>query len=96
MSQDGQIVPMSLQRLIENAIKHNEISRQKPLTITLFRKDDYVGVSNPVQRKWTTETSTGFGLESIRKQYRFLTAKPVHIHQFENRFTVEIPILTKE
>lgn len=96
MSHDGQIVPMSLQRLIENAIKHNEISRQKPLTITLFRKEDYVGVSNPVQRKWTKESSTGFGLESIRKQYRFLTAKPIHIMQNENRFTVEIPILTNE
>lgn len=92
----GMVVPMTLQRLVENAIKHNEISRQKPLTITIYLREDYIGVSNPVQVKWTREASTGFGLESIRKQYRFLTSRQVHVREDKGLFTVEIPILNKE
>lgn len=85
------IVPLTLQMLIENALKHNEISRAHPLSIELNEEPDYVVVSNNLQRKANVLDSTGLGLENIKMQYQILTQKDIKIIESNTHFTVKIP-----
>lgn len=92
--QSGYIIPLTLQLLVENAIKHNVVGREQPLTISVSEaKPGYVVVANNLQRKWQSEASTGFGLESIRKRYALLTDKKVQLEKNEREFSVSIPLL---
>lgn len=85
--------PLSLQMLIENAIKHNIISKEKPLYIKIYiRKDNYLMVENNLQRK-TVEDSTGLGLENIRNRYRYLGVMNIEIIETEHIFKVGLPLL---
>jgi sensor histidine kinase YesM len=79
--------------LIENAIKHNVISAQKPLRIGLTCKDGYLIVSNNLQPKLTAAESNGIGLNNIMERYKFLTNKEVIIRKTEDNFEVRVPIL---
>lgn len=89
-----QIVPATLQMLIENAIKHNVASASKPLTIRLFVDDqDHLVVTNNLQRKAENTPSSGFGLKSIASRYAFLTDKPVIIDENGSFFSVKIPLI---
>jgi hypothetical protein len=88
------IVPVTLQVLIENAIKHNIIDKDKPLTIDLFTADDYLVVSNNLQVRKIVESSNKQGLERLRSLYRFLTEKPVIIEPGDTHFSVKIPLLS--
>lgn len=91
------IVPLTLQMLVENAVKHNIISKTKPLNIEISCDDDqYISVSNNIQKKITSEPSTGFGLQSIRSRYALLIHKKVQIEETETAFKVRIPILKNE
>lgn len=88
------IVPATLQLLIENAIKHNVLSANKPLTIRLFVDDrEYLVVSNPLQPKEKKTPSSGFGLKNITSQYAFLTDRPVEVDANGSSFTVKIPLI---
>ena len=90
----GQFVaPLTVQMLVENAIKHNVISKSKPLHIHILVKDGYIEVRNNLQKKLTVERSTGFGLQSISTRYALLTDKKVKIAEEENEFRVGIPVL---
>jgi len=91
---DRMIVPMSLQLLLENAIKHNVISRSKPLTVTVAIKDDYLFVNNKIQPKSTKLPSTKLGLINIEKRYALITNKTPKIEDIESEFTVSLPLLT--
>ena len=92
--QAGYIIPLTLQLLAENAIKHNVVGRDQPLTIQVSEvKPGYITVSNNLQRKWQSEPSTGFGLESIQKRYALLTDKKVELEKSEREFSVSIPLL---
>jgi len=91
---DRMIVPMSLQLLLENAIKHNVISRSKPLTVTVAIKDDYLLVNNKMQPKSTKLPSTKLGLINIEKRYALITNKTPKIEDIESEFTVSLPLLT--
>ena len=93
---DVYIAPATLQMLIENAIKHNIISKADPLNIRLFRKDQYIVIENDVQLRSTPETSTQTGLRNIRQRYEYLCGKDAIIVQSNGKFTVKIPILTIE
>ena len=87
------IPPMSIQVLIENAVKHNEISNRKPLTIQISTEnDDTISVSNPIQPKWTATSGTGIGLANLAKRYRLLFKQDIQITEDKN-FTVRIPII---
>ena len=88
------IVPLSLQMLIENAIKHNIISEDKPLSIEISSSDGYIIVKNNLQTKNTRETSLNIGLENIKKRYIYLTNKELVIEKNENSFVVKLPLLT--
>src|SRR5690606_13428064 len=68
---DERIAPMVLQLLIENAVKHNRISKDEPLCITIQKKDKAVEVSNPLRLKRAGDESKGTGLQNIRQRYKF-------------------------
>ena len=84
---------LSLQLLVENAIKHNIASREKPLTIRIYREGNFVTVENNKQKKKTLQQSTRVGLQNIVKRYQLLTELPVHIKETDSHFSVQIPIL---
>jgi len=92
-SLDAMIVPMSLQLLLENAIKHNVVSRAKPLEVTIGVKDDYVVVDNKIQVKSTQLPSTKVGLKNIEKRYALITGKSIEIINSGTRFSVSLPLL---
>ncbi len=87
------IIPLALQLLVENAIKHNVVSRARPLTITIRVKDDYLIVSNPVQEKISKEKGAGLGLINIRKRYSLLSKKNIIFGIENNQYTVILPLL---
>ncbi|WP_020599434.1 sensor histidine kinase [Spirosoma panaciterrae] len=87
------IAPLTLQLLIENAVKHNQMSAEVPLLVTLFIQQDYLWVTNAIRLRPKTEASTGLGLKNITKRYLLLTNRPVLIEDQANVFTVKIPLL---
>ncbi len=87
------VVPMSLQLLIENAIKHNIISRAKPLVITIETKDGQLVISNKIQSKSTQLPSTKIGLKNIEKRYAIISNSPIAIKNDGKYFTVTLPLL---
>ena len=87
------IAPMSLQMLIENAIKHNIVSKNRPLSIELFIEDDWLVIRNNLQLKSSVELSSGIGLQNIKKRYEFLTSLKVIIEESADYFTVKIPLI---
>ena len=89
----NRIVPLSLQILMENAIKHNIVSAEKPLHIKVFVEDGNLIVSNNLQMKKQVNESTGIGLDNIRNRYKFLSDKIVNVTESGNSFTVSIPLL---
>lgn len=93
---DYKIVPLSLQLLLENAIKHNIISDKKPLQIDIFQQDNYVVVQNTLQKKQTLEQSSGIGLKNILQRYTLVTNKLVEIAQENNTYTVKLPFVSSD
>jgi len=93
MQQNRKIAPLSLQMLVENAIKHNVISRDKPLTIRISQENDWITVENNVQEKSVFEKSTKVGLQNIINRYSYLSTQPVEITNEPGLFTVRLPLL---
>ena len=87
------VAPASLQMLIENAIKHNIVSKSNPLTIRLFSKNGSIVVSNNLQEKEFKEESTQRGLQNIQSRYRLLSDEKVVIEKLAQEFRVTIPLL---
>jgi LytS/YehU family sensor histidine kinase len=85
--------PLTLQLLVENAVKHNRMSAQEPLVIKVSAEGATLVVENNIQSREKAESSTGVGLENIRKRYAMLTEKKPVITQSENSFRVRIPLL---
>lgn len=93
---DKKIIPLSLQLLIENAIKHNIISSKKPLTITIHteQENDTIIISNNLQKRSKVLHSTKVGLENIRDRYRLLDdSRPVNIEEQAQQFIVQLPLI---
>lgn len=88
------IVPMAMQLLFENAIKHNVISKQKPLQIEVFIDENYkLTVINNLQRKSSVEHSSEVGLKSIIKRYKYLTDYKIEIIEDEKSYMVKLPLI---
>ncbi|HLF62265.1 MAG TPA: two-component regulator propeller domain-containing protein [Saprospiraceae bacterium] len=91
---DVWVVPMVLQILVENAVKHNVISERKPLEIQIrIENDNAIVVENTLRKKQVSEESTGFGLQSIISRYALLCNRPVQVGQTQQVFYVIIPAL---
>ncbi|MEQ8628514.1 histidine kinase [Ekhidna sp.] len=87
------VPPFSLQLLIENAFKHNEISEAKPLAIKILASNGYLKVINNINPKTTQINSTKVGLTNLRERYKLLGTKEVIIESTESEFIASIPIL---
>ncbi len=87
------IVPLSLQILMENAIKHNIVSADKPLHIDISTLNGSLVVSNNLQMKNQVNECTGIGLDNIRNRYKLISEKPVNVTSNGNNFTVSIPLI---
>ncbi len=91
-----QIAPLTLQLLVENAVKHNQMSDEFPLTVTIALVGETLRVSNPIQLRPSTGDSTGMGLQNISSRYRLLTDQPVRVGEHNSDFVVIIPLLMGE
>ena len=89
------LIPLSLQLLIENAIKHNIISSQKPLEIKLWVDKDRLLVRNNLQLKTQEMPSTKVGLQNIQNRYAFYTQEEVEVIETSAYFLVALPLLKK-
>ena len=88
--------PLSLQMLIENAIKHNVVSADDPLHIRIYSEEGFICVENNLQKKRSSsEPSAGVGLENICKRYEFLTERKAVITKTEGLFIVKLPMITE-
>lgn len=92
-SKDSQIPPMSLQMLIENAIKHNVVAEDQPLHIQIIEQDAYLEVRNNLQEKRLQEASSGLGLSNIQERYKYLSEQEVKISKTDTHFIVRLPLL---
>ncbi len=91
----AKVVPLSLQLLLENAVKHNQVMPSKKLYITISEENGTLIVTNNIQPKQVLKESTGVGLRNIRDRYALLTDRPVNIQENRKEFSVAIPILTE-
>ncbi|MGA0555191.1 sensor histidine kinase [Larkinella sp. VNQ87] len=88
------VTPLSLQMLIENAIKHNVVSKENPLKIKIQQEgDQYLVIENNIQEKTILEKSTRVGLQNIINRYSLLTDRQVEVIRSGGLFTVKIPLL---
>ncbi|MDL2308646.1 histidine kinase [Bacteroidales bacterium OttesenSCG-928-B11] len=90
-------IPISIQTLIENAIKHNMITQKSNLTINIYTTvDDRLCVSNIIQPKKMKEHGVGIGLKNLNERYLLKFKKPITIRQSDNKFTVLLPLVKNE
>jgi two-component system LytT family sensor kinase len=87
------ILPVSLQILIENALKHNSATRDNPLKINVFMEDEYIVVENNLQKKMNIESSPGTGLKNLAERLRLITQKELKIIENNDQFIVKIPLI---
>ena len=87
------VIPCCLQLLIENATKHNVVSPDRPLHVTIRAEEEWLIVENNLQLRLSRHASTGKGLKNIRQQYLDLSDRTIRIEQTETHFTVHIPLL---
>ena len=93
---DAKVVPLSLQLLLENTIKHNVVSENKPLHIKIYIKDNFLVVENNLQKKEVLQDRKGVGLQNIVSRYAILSERKVLIDENKESFAVYLPILTKQ
>lgn len=91
----GHVAPLTLQILVENAIKHNVISKSEPLTIEIYTDEEgNVVVRNKLQLKSIARNSTKTGLDNIRKRYQYLSNRSIEIVQKNQQFLVSVPLIS--
>lgn len=92
----GYVVPLSLQLLLENSIKHNFATSSKPLNIKIFTEKGNLIIENNLQTRELPNKSTGVGLANIVSRYNLLTERNVFVEKSEAFFRVKLPILTEK
>jgi sensor histidine kinase YesM len=95
VDQNRLVIPLSLQMLVENAIKHNEISKDHPLLITITSTGNgQVIVKNNLQRREVSEPSLGTGLENLKRQLSYFSKDPLLVMEEEEAFIVRMPTVS--
>lgn len=93
---EAKIVPLSLQLLLENAVKHNVVTSARPLHLRVEEREGMLVVTNNLQEKQVVKKSSGVGLQNIKQRYAILTEREVVVHETSKEFSVCIPILTAQ
>ena len=92
IEKEKEIAPLTMQLLIENAIKHNITSRENPLNLKITVKEGELAITNNLQLK-STSYSTKTGLKNLKKRYAFLTDAEIDVTKTDDKFVVKIPLL---
>jgi hypothetical protein len=89
------MVPLSLQLLLENAVKHNVVSSSKPLVISIYEENNHLIIENNINPKEAIGKSTKVGLQNIADRYGLITDRSVKIENNNTTFKVSLPLLYK-
>jgi ligand-binding sensor domain-containing protein len=89
----SKIAPVTLQNMLENAIKHNICNPDSPLYIDIYTEQDYIVIKNNIQRKKVVETSNKQGLQNFKSLYKFISNNPIIVLEEEEFFYVKIPLV---
>jgi two-component system LytT family sensor kinase len=93
----GRVIPLSLQALVENAIKHNEMSIASPLKIVIAVSDEYeLVVENNLQPKKLTDSTSGTGLQNLAGRYEYLTGKKMNVTRNAHYYRITMPLIKLE
>ena len=95
-NEEAKVVPLSLQLLLENCIKHNVASEAKPLHVKISINNNQLVVANNLQKKEVLSDRKGVGLQNIVNRYAILTKRNVLVEENEQEFKIFLPILTKQ
>ena len=90
---DKYLVPMALQLVIENVFKHNIISKEHAMIVTIAFEDNYLVISNPIYKKNKSEVSHRLGLKNIEKRYQILSDIKCEFFELNGQFVVRLPLL---
>lgn len=93
---DAMVVPLSLQLLLENTVKHNKATPTSPLIITIYESDTVLVVKNNLQPKEILKSGSGVGLLNIKERYKLLTNRTMEVLKTDREFMVRLPLLTKK
>lgn len=87
-----EILPISIQLLVENALKHNAATKENPLKIKIYLEDDYVVVENNLQPKMRLEPSSKIGLKNLKERVKLMMNKEISVASSDGLFIVKIPL----
>lgn len=90
---DSKIMPLALQMLVENAVKHNGATQKHPLHIKLFEERGWIVITNNRPPSFEISEGSGVGLNNIQERYQLLADKRIIIEDSEEAFTVKLPLL---
>jgi len=93
---DLKVLPLSLQLLLENAVKHNSISSKDPLHIDIYEENGFLVIQNNINPKASLEKSTKVGLKNINQRYSLISKAKVEITTKNKLFKVKLPLLTQK
>ena len=88
-----EILPVSLQLLIENAIKHNMATPEKPLNISIYTEGQNIVVKNNIQKMATRAVSTKIGLKNLNERVKLITGKEIKVEETASHYLVKVPLL---